>query len=215
MAVSGRQPMDDARAALHQLNNALAALRMQAAVTRASAADPALAGDLARIEASAEQAAGAARALAPHVVGVAPAPAPAPVRRPEPPLRPVAEAHAPVVLVVDDDAVIRAVVTRVLTGEGYQVVAADRAEEAEAWLAAGREADALVCDVELPGRDGHWLVDRARELQPALPILVLSGHGASAAHPGTTLLPKPFAPAAFLAAVAEATGRGRRDAPPA
>ena len=80
------------------------------------------------------------------------------------------------ILVVDDEAGVRASLTGILGDEGYLV---DAVESGEAGLLAleSREYDLLLLDVWLPKMDGIETLSRVRTLDPDLPVVVISGHG--------------------------------------
>jgi CheY-like chemotaxis protein len=94
-------------------------------------------------------------------------------------IRPPLERHAGVgrkVLVVDDEPLMRLFVVRALRGAGYEPVEADSAARAlELLESAGAEISLLLSDVQLPGISGSELVERARQLVPSLPTLLMSG----------------------------------------
>jgi CheY-like chemotaxis protein len=72
---------------------------------------------------------------------------------------------APVVLVVEDEAILRFVATDMLEGEGYTVVEATTAVEALKVLETRPEVRALFTDIEMPGRlDGMDLARRPQAL---------------------------------------------------
>ena len=77
------------------------------------------------------------------------------------------------ILVVDDDAKIRAVVRRGLSYEGYRVIEASSGEEG---LAKAREhlPDLVVLDVMLPGIDGPEVTRRLRAAGDETAILMLT-----------------------------------------
>ncbi len=82
------------------------------------------------------------------------------------------------ILVIDDDAIIRRLLGRLLAGRGFEVVVAADGEEG---LAALEEADpeVVICDLCLPGIAGTEVVRRirAQERWAATPVLVLTGEG--------------------------------------
>ena len=80
------------------------------------------------------------------------------------------------VLVVDDEAGVRASLVGILGDEGYEVAAVESGEAALAALAA-RRFDLVLLDVWLPGQDGLEVLRRIRERDAGLPVVVISGHG--------------------------------------
>lgn len=79
-------------------------------------------------------------------------------------------------LVVDDEAGIRKVLERILTGAGYQVSTAEDAFQALDRLDL-QPPDAVVLDIKMPGMDGLGLMENLRQRGIELPIVVLTGHG--------------------------------------
>lgn len=87
---------------------------------------------------------------------------------------PAAAEGGPCVLVVDDNAALRALVRANLEREGYQVMEAGGADEAlEA--AATRTPELVLLDVVLPGIDGWQLLQKLQELYGAVPVIMFSG----------------------------------------
>jgi two-component system, chemotaxis family, sensor kinase CheA len=80
------------------------------------------------------------------------------------------------VLLVDDSAFFREMLTPVLKAAGYKVVAAASAAEALELLASGPRVDILITDVEMPDQDGFHLVEaiRANSGFADLPVIALS-----------------------------------------
>jgi two-component system cell cycle sensor histidine kinase/response regulator CckA len=101
------------------------------------------------------------------------------------------------ILLVEDEAMVRAVAERALTRQGYQVTTAGNGEEALERLDAGETFDLLISDVVMPTMDGPTLVRHARERYPELPILFMSGYAEEQLRksidiPNVAFLPKPF-----------------------
>jgi len=122
----------------------------------------------------------------------------------------VAPAANPLVLVVDDDDMVRELVTQVLADAGYRTIAAGDAVAAMTVLRGGVIPDLLLTDVGLPGLNGRQLADAARELQPAQKVLFMTGYAANAVvgggealDPGMSILMKPFEVGELTAKVAE------------
>ena len=84
--------------------------------------------------------------------------------------------HSARILVVDDEAAIRRSLSGILSDEGYEAALAEDGERA---LAAVRERtpDAVLLDIAMPGRDGTSVLEELRRTQPALPVVMMSGHG--------------------------------------
>jgi len=80
---------------------------------------------------------------------------------------------APVILVADDDASIRTVVTQALNRVGYEVRASSNAATLWQWISNG-EGDLVITDVVMPDENGLDLVPRIRRLRPDLRVIVMS-----------------------------------------
>jgi two-component system nitrogen regulation response regulator NtrX len=82
------------------------------------------------------------------------------------------------ILVVDDEADIRDLVSGLLEDEGHSVRTASNAEEALAGIRA-RKPTLLVLDIWMQGggMDGLELLDMVKELDADLPVVMISGHG--------------------------------------
>jgi signal transduction histidine kinase len=107
-----------------------------------------------------------------------------PRERPDAAVAAAAVGHAEVpkggetVLVVDDNAELRRVAVRQLTGLGYRVQEAEDGPQALARLDAGEVYDLLFTDIGLPaGMNGFELAERAQALLPSLKVLYTTGYG--------------------------------------
>ena len=105
----------------------------------------------------------------------------------------------PVVLLVEDEAPVRAFASRALRLRGYTVIEADCAEDALQKLDdAALEVDLFVTDVVMPGMDGPSWVRRALEQRPGVKVVFVSGYAedqiedGSIGIPNSVFLPKPF-----------------------
>jgi DNA-binding response OmpR family regulator len=108
------------------------------------------------------------------------------------------------ILVVDDDHDVRAIMTSFLAEIGYVV---HEAEDGDAALALQKAVtpQLMIIDFAMPGINGADVVKAAREAQPTLPILFVSGYADSAALEAAMgsapFLRKPFRPAELAMAV--------------
>jgi len=101
------------------------------------------------------------------------------------------------ILLVEDEDMVRAVAERALTRQGYTVLTAENGEAALELLARGEKPDLLISDVVMPSMDGPTMVRHARERYPDLPILFMSGYAEEQPRKSIDLdnvafLPKPF-----------------------
>jgi CheY-like chemotaxis protein len=80
------------------------------------------------------------------------------------------------ILLVDDDAAVRAVTAGMLSDLGCGVVEAATGREALERLAGGGDVDLLISDLAMPEMNGAELARRARAARPDLPILFISGY---------------------------------------
>jgi two-component system phosphate regulon response regulator PhoB len=114
----------------------------------------------------------------------------------------------PLILIVDDEPSVRAVVHASIRvrGSRYTVVEAGRASEALA-LASEQQPDLVLLDVALPDHDGFWV---CRQLKSApetghIPVIMLTGMGLSSDRERAVgagadgYIVKPFSPRALLA----------------
>ncbi len=80
------------------------------------------------------------------------------------------------ILIVDDDAAVRAALERTLSGEGLTVETASDAFQALD-LMDQRPQDAVLLDLKMPGMDGLGLLDNLRKRGLEIPVVILTGHG--------------------------------------
>ncbi len=88
-----------------------------------------------------------------------------------------AAAEAPHLLVVDDDARLRALLQRFLSEQGFRVTAAADAAAARHALA-GFAFDLVILDVMMPGENGLELVESLRREGQDVPVIMLTARGA-------------------------------------
>jgi two-component system C4-dicarboxylate transport response regulator DctD len=80
------------------------------------------------------------------------------------------------VLVVDDDEMVAKSIGQWLTLNGFTPTLATSGADALARLAAD-DIDIVLTDVRMPGQDGFSLLKAVRQLRPATPVIMLTGHG--------------------------------------
>jgi PAS domain S-box-containing protein len=103
------------------------------------------------------------------------------------------------VLVVDDEASVRVLVTEVLEDLGYLAVEAADGPSGLKVLQSDLRVDLMITDVGLPGgMNGRQVADAARATRPGLKVLFITGYAENAAigsghlEPGMQILTKPF-----------------------
>ncbi|MEN3350331.1 MAG: hypothetical protein V7632_3966 [Bradyrhizobium sp.] len=133
----------------------------------------------------------------------APAPAPAPAPR-----------GSEVILVVEDDPLVRNYVTAQLASLGYKTVAVPDGRAALALVDKGEQFDLLFTDVIMPGGlNGRQLADEVKKRRPDLKVLYTSGYTENAIvhhgrlDEGVLLLTKPYRKAQLATMLQQALGR--------
>jgi CheY-like chemotaxis protein len=114
-------------------------------------------------------------------------------------------------LVVDDDPVVRGLYVFVLQDAGATVVSSGLAREA-VQLIDLQAPDAIITDLQMPERDGIWLLEQVRARLPNVPVIAVSGHRELAGRVNpqrlgfAEVLPKPVGLSELIKAVARAVG---------
>jgi CheY-like chemotaxis protein len=123
----------------------------------------------------------------------------------------------PTILLVEDEDGVRRMMHRFLEREGYQLLAARNAAEAEDIAGVYEEPiHVLVTDVVMPGMTGPQLAERLKPLHPDMKVLFVSGYRHDALDQqglldqGAFILPKPFPPAQLLRQVQMLLSQGNR-----
>jgi len=80
------------------------------------------------------------------------------------------------VLMVDDEAQFRATTRKILNKKGFETRLAASGEEALEKL--DENPDVVILDIKMPGMDGHQVLEEIKTRYPALPVIMLTGHGA-------------------------------------
>lgn len=120
----------------------------------------------------------------------------------------IAEITSPAVLVVEDEPLIRDLIEAMLEDGGFTAKFATTGEAAMSALSNPvDDVIAMITDIDLGRGPNGWEVARhARRLNPELPVVYMSGASAggwtSEGVPNSTMVPKPFAAATLLVALA-------------
>jgi CheY-like chemotaxis protein len=103
-------------------------------------------------------------------------------------------ASPPIVLVVEDNTLVRIVIADFLESAGFVVLQAPDGAAALVLLASGADFNILFTDVQMPGPiDGADVAMLMREQRPNMPIVVTSGHGIPTPLPtGGRFVAKPY-----------------------
>lgn len=88
----------------------------------------------------------------------------------------VLERHSGVVLVVDDEELIRNLLTRTLQREGFTVLAAESGPQALE-IMDKTKVRLIVSDIVMPEMDGFELLGNIKEIDPNIPVILVSGRG--------------------------------------
>lgn len=117
------------------------------------------------------------------------------------------------ILLVDDEELLRTGVQEMLEIQGYQVIPAANGQQALECLASSTAVDLIITDLVMPKMDGIDFVQRVRDINPLVPVIVVSGSTRNIMKrygieniqvPGANAsLPKPFKSLDLLAQVRE------------
>jgi CheY-like chemotaxis protein len=112
----------------------------------------------------------------------------------------------PVILVADDEAVVRNLVNTVLTHAGYDVlIAADGAEALRVSRAHNGAIDLLLTDMYMPFMEGPEVAQAILQERPGVRVLLMTGHTERLTEPQQiTVLRKPFRPTELVQRIANA-----------
>jgi CheY-like chemotaxis protein len=122
-----------------------------------------------------------------------------------------ASAGAGLVLLADDEELVRASTAEMLRELGFEVVEATSADEALRRIDAGLSPDLVVTDHLMPGMTGAELARILRRQRPDLPVLIISGYAnMDGIAPEMTRLTKPFRQSDLARSLAALTGADPR-----
>lgn len=124
------------------------------------------------------------------------------------------------ILIVDDDAIVVQSCMRILELEGMEASIASTVEMGTKLLSAEGPAasfDLILTDVKMPGQDGFEMIRQAREIQPAIPIIMMTGYLTSRTmeknrrYGADNYIAKPFTPDELIDAVRKTTIRHKEE----
>lgn len=80
------------------------------------------------------------------------------------------------ILIIDDEKAIRKTLSEILSYEGYKI---DEAADGEEGIKkfSSNAYDVVLCDIKMPKMDGIEFLEKAREINSDVPVIVISGHG--------------------------------------
>lgn len=80
------------------------------------------------------------------------------------------------ILMVDDEQRFRDTTQKILSKKGFETILAESGEDALEKMA--QNPDVVILDIKMPGMDGHETLSHIKKIQPDLPVIMLTGHGA-------------------------------------
>jgi CheY-like chemotaxis protein len=118
----------------------------------------------------------------------------------------------PVVLIVEDEFLLRMNAVDMIAGAGFEVIEATNADQAIEVLEARRDITVVFTDIQMPGSmDGLKLARAVRGRWPPIKIVATSGHldvGETDLPEGGRFLPKPYSPVQLEGVLRELMGGG-------
>lgn len=123
------------------------------------------------------------------------------------------------ILIVDDDAIVVQSCMRILELEGMEASIASTVEMGAKLLSTEGPAsfDLILTDVKMPGQDGFEMIRQARQIQPTIPIIMMTGYLTSRTmekngrYGADNYIAKPFTPDELLDAVRKTTIRHKEE----
>src|SRR6056297_1833507 len=79
------------------------------------------------------------------------------------------------VLMVDDEKRFRETTRKILERNGFETILAENGAQALQCL--DQSPDVAILDIRMPGMDGHEVLEKMIQLEPDLPVIMLTGHG--------------------------------------
>jgi CheY-like chemotaxis protein len=105
------------------------------------------------------------------------------------------ESRKRVILVVEDDVLVRFTTAEILRDAGFDVLEAVNSSEALSLLSTGHPLDLVITDIRMPGQiDGVQLARLMKATRPNLPVALLSSHLERPDHEADVFVSKPYDP---------------------
>ena len=82
----------------------------------------------------------------------------------------------PKILIIDDERAIRSTLSEILHHEGYKAEMAENGEDGLKKFSS-ENFDVVLCDIKMPKMDGIEFLEKAKAINPDVPIIMISGHG--------------------------------------
>ncbi len=117
--------------------------------------------------------------------------------------------NSQVILLVEDEVLIRMLLAELLRDKGYQVIEAANGDEGVAILLSAQIVDLIITDVRMPGQiDGVALATHSKQANPSRPVVVMSTHlPARDASIADEFISKPYVPSMLLRAIDKLIGQ--------
>ncbi len=80
------------------------------------------------------------------------------------------------ILIIDDERAIRKTLGEILSYEGYKIDEAGDGEEGLKMFG-DKSYDVVICDIKMPKVDGIEFLEKAKQINPDIPVIMISGHG--------------------------------------
>lgn len=80
------------------------------------------------------------------------------------------------ILIIDDERAIRNTLMEILQHEGYKIDTAENGEDGFEKFKKN-SYDVVLCDIKMPRMDGLEFLEKSREVNPDVPLIMISGHG--------------------------------------
>jgi len=82
------------------------------------------------------------------------------------------------ILIIEDEAAIRRVLTKILTEESDTYLVSEASDGLEGVeLLKKEDFDLVICDIKMPKMDGVEVLEATKKIKPEIPIIMISGHG--------------------------------------